>query len=292
MPGQTTSVDTQHSRDDKRYTEKKNKSERARRKKEDTARLRTLVDLTLNVDPRIKRIKQQEKEAREAKKKARSGGQNGLDAKQKEEEAKKKAEEEAKKKEAEDKVCSIHSTGTLEHIETRFFRLLVRKRKRPKRPPPMRRRRRDVLPVLQNRPVLLCSVRLLHTSRFQALQHSFDYFACFAPCNSSCIESFFKLFEGAPHRTYIGCRRTRTEEHRYHAVQQMSRGLISFQHRPASKTNVVPLVFIALSFKTSDIRLLTSRQQRTYSAVVLFVGCGTYDTPPDSAIISLLLGVF
>lgn len=36
-----------YSRDDKRYTEKKNKAERARRKKEDTARLRNMVDLTL-----------------------------------------------------------------------------------------------------------------------------------------------------------------------------------------------------------------------------------------------------
>ena len=35
------------SRDDKRYTEKKNKSERARRKKEDIAKLRGLVDMTL-----------------------------------------------------------------------------------------------------------------------------------------------------------------------------------------------------------------------------------------------------
>lgn len=35
------------SRDDKRYTEKKNKSERARRKKEDIAKLRNLVDMTL-----------------------------------------------------------------------------------------------------------------------------------------------------------------------------------------------------------------------------------------------------
>ena len=33
------------SRDDKRYTEKKNKSERARRKKEDIARLRQIVDV-------------------------------------------------------------------------------------------------------------------------------------------------------------------------------------------------------------------------------------------------------
>lgn len=35
------------SRDDKRYTEKKNKSERARRKKEDIARVRGLVDMAL-----------------------------------------------------------------------------------------------------------------------------------------------------------------------------------------------------------------------------------------------------
>jgi hypothetical protein len=35
------------SRDDKRYTEKKNKTERARRKKEDIAKVRGLVDLAL-----------------------------------------------------------------------------------------------------------------------------------------------------------------------------------------------------------------------------------------------------
>ena len=38
------------SRDDKRYTEKKNKSERARRKKEDTTKVRSLVDLCLRLD--------------------------------------------------------------------------------------------------------------------------------------------------------------------------------------------------------------------------------------------------
>ncbi|KAG9313729.1 hypothetical protein JVU11DRAFT_6082 [Chiua virens] len=91
------------SRDDKRYTEKKNKTERARRKKEDTARLRSLVDLTLSLDPRIKRIKQEEKEAREAKKKNKSG-LSAAEAKVKAEEEKRKAEEEAKRKEEEDKV--------------------------------------------------------------------------------------------------------------------------------------------------------------------------------------------
>lgn len=96
------------SRDDKRYTEKKNKSERARRKKEDTARLRGIVDLALAYDPRIKRIKEEEKAAREAKKKNKAGPQNGLSAKQKAEEEKKKAEEEAKRKEEEEKVrCAL-----------------------------------------------------------------------------------------------------------------------------------------------------------------------------------------
>ncbi|KAI9056606.1 DnaJ-domain-containing protein [Trametes sanguinea] len=84
-------------RDDKRYTEKKNKAERQRRKKEDTARLRNIVDTALSVDPRIKRIRQEEKEAREAKKKNK-GQANGQTAKQKAEEEKRKAEEEAKRK--------------------------------------------------------------------------------------------------------------------------------------------------------------------------------------------------
>ncbi|KAI1790058.1 DnaJ-domain-containing protein [Ganoderma leucocontextum] len=94
-------------RDDKRYTEKKNKSERARRKKEDTARLRAIVDTALAVDPRIKRIRQEEKEAREAKKKGKGGvnGAGGGNSKQNAEEEKRKAEEEAKKKEEEEQVA-------------------------------------------------------------------------------------------------------------------------------------------------------------------------------------------
>lgn len=90
------------SRDDKRYTEKKNKSERARRKKEDNTRLRSLVDLALSLDPRIKRIKQEEKEARAAKKNQRVNGD--VNAKQKAEEEKKQKEEEAKKAAEEDAV--------------------------------------------------------------------------------------------------------------------------------------------------------------------------------------------
>ncbi|KAJ7594094.1 DnaJ domain-containing protein [Mycena floridula] len=88
-------------RDDKRYTEKKNKSERARRKKEDIARVRGIVDLTLSLDPRIKRIKQEEKEARELKKAAKSApgsGANTPKGKSKaEEEEEKRVKEEAEK---------------------------------------------------------------------------------------------------------------------------------------------------------------------------------------------------
>ena len=99
-------VNIAHSRDDKRYTEKKNKTERARRKKEDTARLRNIVDVALSVDPRIKRIKQEEKDAREAKRKNKSGP-GGLSKAQVEEE-KRRAEEEAMAKEEAEKVRSFH----------------------------------------------------------------------------------------------------------------------------------------------------------------------------------------
>ena len=59
-----------------------------------------------SVDPRIKRIKQQEKEAREAKKRGIApGGAPAKKTKKEEEEEKKKREEEAKQKEEEDKVC-------------------------------------------------------------------------------------------------------------------------------------------------------------------------------------------
>jgi len=81
------------SRDDKRYTEKKNKSDRARRKKEDNTRLRTLVDLTLNLDPRIKRIKQEEKDERARKK--NKGKQEDPDLERREAEAKAAAQAKA-----------------------------------------------------------------------------------------------------------------------------------------------------------------------------------------------------
>ena len=146
-----------YSRDDKRYTEKKNKSERARRKKEDTARLRGIVDTALAVDPRIKRIRQEEKEAREAKKKNKGGVNGTMNAKQKAEEEKRKAEEEAKKKEEEEKVRSpvepcvnvrarrgVRSCVSCCVADGRCARsrLLAQRQRRRKQRPQMPRRRR------------------------------------------------------------------------------------------------------------------------------------------------------
>ncbi|KAG8990954.1 hypothetical protein FRB94_012962 [Tulasnella sp. JGI-2019a] len=101
-----------NNRDDKRYTEKKNKNERARRKKEDNQRLREFVDLALSIDPRIKRIKQEEKEERERKKsgKAKTAAPPKPRTAKEKEEAAQRAKEEADakaKQEAEEKTARL-----------------------------------------------------------------------------------------------------------------------------------------------------------------------------------------
>lgn len=95
-------------RDEKRYTEKKNRNERARRKKEDNARLRNLVDKALSLDPRIKAFRAAERAAREAKKnKGRPGVPGAKGAaevaaeEQRKKEAEKAAKEQAEKEQAE-----------------------------------------------------------------------------------------------------------------------------------------------------------------------------------------------
>ena len=61
-------------RDNKRWQEKKNKAERAKRKKEDTARLRKVVEDCLSVDPRMKLFKEAEKKEKDGKKYEREAG--------------------------------------------------------------------------------------------------------------------------------------------------------------------------------------------------------------------------
>ncbi|GAA6021062.1 hypothetical protein JCM10207_003905 [Rhodosporidiobolus poonsookiae] len=83
------------SRDEKRYQEKKNKAERARKKKEDNTRLRTVIDTAFALDPRIKSYKAEDKAKRDAKRKG-PGGAAIVDPKVKEEEER-RAKEEAEK---------------------------------------------------------------------------------------------------------------------------------------------------------------------------------------------------
>jgi len=92
--------DDNENRDQKRYVERKNKAQRAKRKTEDTVRLRKLVDDCLALDQRIQKFKQAEKAQRNAKRLAREAEERRAV-----EEAKKKAEEEKKKKEEEEVVA-------------------------------------------------------------------------------------------------------------------------------------------------------------------------------------------
>ncbi|KAL7271343.1 Zuotin [Rhizina undulata] len=89
--------DDNENRDQKRHVERKNKASRARKKTEDTARLRKLVDTALNLDSRIKKFKEEERKQRNAKRDAREAEEKRLA-----EEARIKAEEDKKRKEEEE----------------------------------------------------------------------------------------------------------------------------------------------------------------------------------------------
>lgn len=86
--------DDNESRDQRRHIERKNANARRKKKTEDTARLRQMVDTALDLDERIKKFKQAEF-AEKNKKRF-----------EKEAEAKRAAEEAAKKKEEETKVAA------------------------------------------------------------------------------------------------------------------------------------------------------------------------------------------
>lgn len=58
-------------REERRWIDKQNKAIRVKRKKEEMSRIRALVDLAYNNDPRIVRIKNEEKEKKQAAKRAR-----------------------------------------------------------------------------------------------------------------------------------------------------------------------------------------------------------------------------
>ncbi|XP_066587114.1 dnaJ homolog subfamily C member 2 [Prorops nasuta] len=89
-------------RDMRKWIEKKNKSTRAKRKKEEMARIRTLVDMAYNIDPRIKKFQLDDKEKKIAVKRAK---QEAAKARQQEEEkqARDAAEKERKEREVKEK---------------------------------------------------------------------------------------------------------------------------------------------------------------------------------------------
>ena len=75
--------DAAHSREERRWIEKQNKAERARRKKEEMSRLRSLVDAAYACDPRILRFKEEDKQKKLDDKKAK---QDAVRARKEEEE--------------------------------------------------------------------------------------------------------------------------------------------------------------------------------------------------------------
>ncbi|XP_043279849.1 dnaJ homolog subfamily C member 2 [Venturia canescens] len=88
-------------RDMRKWIEKKNKATRAKRKKEEMARIRSLVDIAYNADPRIKKFQQEDKDRKTAAKRAK---QEAAKARQQEEErlAREAAEKERKEREKRD----------------------------------------------------------------------------------------------------------------------------------------------------------------------------------------------
>ncbi|KAF2191314.1 zuotin [Zopfia rhizophila CBS 207.26] len=93
--------DDNENRDQKRHVERKNQNARRKKKTEDTARLRKLVDDALALDERIRKFKQQEHAQRNKKRLDKEAEQKRLAeeaAKTKEEEARLKAEKEAAEK--------------------------------------------------------------------------------------------------------------------------------------------------------------------------------------------------
>ncbi|KAI9861965.1 MAG: hypothetical protein M1813_005035 [Trichoglossum hirsutum] len=100
--------DDNENRDQKRYVERKNNAARKKKKTEDTARLRRLVDDALALDERIKKFRQQERAHKDKRRlekeaEAKKAAEDAARAKEEEARARAEAEEKAKAEKAEGK---------------------------------------------------------------------------------------------------------------------------------------------------------------------------------------------
>ncbi|KAI9786238.1 MAG: hypothetical protein M1839_007649 [Geoglossum umbratile] len=100
--------DDNENRDQKRYVERKNNAARKKKKTEDTARLRRLVDDALALDERIKKFRKEERAQKDKRRlekeaEAKKAAEDAARAKEEEARAKAEAEEKAKVEKAEGK---------------------------------------------------------------------------------------------------------------------------------------------------------------------------------------------
>ncbi|XP_054286785.1 dnaJ homolog subfamily C member 2-like [Macrosteles quadrilineatus] len=92
-------------RDERKWIEKQNKVDRAKKKKDEMARIRRLIDLAYNLDPRIVQFRNEEKERKLAMKKAKQDAarERAEELKRIEREAEEKARREKEEEEAKEK---------------------------------------------------------------------------------------------------------------------------------------------------------------------------------------------
>uniref|UniRef100_A0A7S3Z8U4 DnaJ homolog subfamily C member 2 n=1 Tax=Lotharella globosa TaxID=91324 RepID=A0A7S3Z8U4_9EUKA len=111
------------SREERRWMERENRKLVAEQVKAEKKRIRKMVNNAMEIDPRLLRIKQREKEAKEAKKRAKLEARLKREAERKRLEDEERREEERKKKEEEDRRAKEKANReTLKKLRKNFKR--------------------------------------------------------------------------------------------------------------------------------------------------------------------------